>query len=61
MPAILDPGAFDLWLDPAEQSAERLLPLLVPYPASRMQAYPVSMLVNRPEMDSPNCVVPVVA
>ncbi|MFS8885321.1 hypothetical protein [Synechococcus sp. H70.2] len=34
---------YDLWRDPA-----RLLPLLRPYPAEAMAAYPVSTHVNNP-------------
>jgi putative SOS response-associated peptidase YedK len=58
MPVILDPQAYELWLDPAEQSPERLGAWLKPYPAAQMTAYPVSRLVNSPSNDSPDCIAP---
>lgn len=59
MPVILSPGDYDLWLDPAVQDRERLLPLLRPFPAERMLAVPVSTLVNSPRNDLPECQEPV--
>jgi len=56
---ILDAQDFDLWLDPAVTKPDRLLPLLKPYPAERMQAYPVSSVVNSPAHESAECVQPV--
>ena len=58
MPVILEPQAYDLWLDPAEQSPERLGVWLKPYPASEMTAYAVSTLVNNPANDSLGCIAP---
>lgn len=58
MPAILLPESLALWLDPAPQPAARLQTLLRPYPASEMEAYPVSSLVNRPENDIPQVIAP---
>ena len=58
MPVILPSTAYQKWLDPLESRAEVLLPLLKPYPASEMQAYPVSRLVNTAANDSPDCVRP---
>lgn len=58
MPVILHPSDYALWLDPSVQSADRLLPLLRPYPAEQMQHYPVSTKVNNPSNDSPDCIVP---
>ncbi len=58
MPAILPPQDYDLWLDPDVQRPEALLPLLKPYPAEAMIAYPVRPLVNNPANDSPLCVKP---
>jgi putative SOS response-associated peptidase YedK len=46
MPCILDASPFAAWLDPAEQSADKLLPLLQPYPPERMESWPVSQRVN---------------
>jgi len=59
MPVILDPGDYDLWLDPSVQDAVRLQALLRPYPAEPMTAYPVSTRVNNPAHDSPDCIEPV--
>lgn len=54
MPVILDREDEDLWLDPDVVEPERLLPLLRPYPARRMAAYPVSRAVNSPLHDTPD-------
>lgn len=45
MPAILDAAAAEAWLDP-QTPPDDLLPLLAPYPAARMDKYPVSSRVN---------------
>lgn len=58
MPVILKPQDYAQWLDPGEQPAERLSKLLGPYPASQMEAYAVSTLVNDPKQDSPACRAP---
>ena len=58
MPVILEPDAYDLWLDPSEQSPKQLDGLLKPYPPEDMMAYPVSRLVNRPSNDSSDCIAP---
>ena len=55
MPVILDPGDFDLWLDPAIGEPDRLRRLLSPFPDDRLVAYPVSTRVNRPANDDPSC------
>jgi putative SOS response-associated peptidase YedK len=56
MPVILPKAAYDLWLDSAVHDAKRLEPLLVPFPAEAMEAYPVSRLVNDPGNDVPECI-----
>ncbi|MEW6287745.1 MAG: SOS response-associated peptidase [Chloroflexota bacterium] len=58
MPAILHPRDYAKWLDPSPQTPESLLPLLKPYPAEAMTAYPVSTLVNKPGNDSPELIAP---
>jgi putative SOS response-associated peptidase YedK len=58
MPVILNPKDYDLWLDPAVQKREALLPLLRPYDAEAMVAYPVRPVVNSPANDSPLCIEP---
>ena len=55
---ILDQENFDLWLDPAVTEAQRLLPLLKPYPAEKMEARPVSSVVNSPAHESGECIQP---
>jgi putative SOS response-associated peptidase YedK len=59
MPAIIHPRDYDKWLDPSAQTPENLKPLIRPYPAEEMNAYPVSTMVNKPENDIPDLVVPV--
>ena len=58
MPVILPPTVYTRWLDPAEAAPQNLSPLLVPYDASQMEAYPVSRLVNSPDNDVPDCIRP---
>jgi putative SOS response-associated peptidase YedK len=58
MPVILQPSDYDLWLDPEIQQADRLQPLLHPYSAEEMNAYPVSRWVNSPSNDDPKCIEP---
>ena len=58
MPVILPPEAYDTWLAPAPLSPEKLMPLLVPYPAEALQAYAVSSLVNSANNEEPGCITP---
>ncbi len=58
MPVILRGQDYALWLDPAERAPDQLNKLLMPYPASRMTAFPVSALVNDPKHDTPACIAP---
>ena len=60
MQVILGSESYAQWLRPDEASAVQLLPLLKPYPAEEMIAYPVSRLVNSPANESPECVLPLV-
>lgn len=46
MPVILNKDSYDLWLDPRFDDTEYLKSLLIPYPASEMDSYAVSTLVN---------------
>jgi putative SOS response-associated peptidase YedK len=61
MPAILDPKDYDIWLDPDVTDAEHLLPLLRPYAADKMAAYPVSRQVNSPRNQGPSLTEPLAA
>jgi putative SOS response-associated peptidase YedK len=58
MAVILPPEDYALWLDSNIQEIERLQPLLRPYPAEEMTAYPVSTRVNNPANDTPECIAP---
>lgn len=58
MPVILHPRDYDKWLDPSSQTPDQLIPLLKPFPAEMMDAYPVTPLVNKPANDTPELVVP---
>ncbi len=58
MPAILPEDAFDLWLAPdADLQALQAL-LLSPYPASLLEAWPVSQRVNSPVHDDASLIEP---
>lgn len=59
MPVILHPRDYTKWLDPSPQTPEQLLPIIKPFPADMMDAYPVSTLVNKASNDVPELVVPV--
>ncbi|MBE9169539.1 SOS response-associated peptidase [Pleurocapsales cyanobacterium LEGE 06147] len=56
MPIILSPEVYDRWLDPELTHPESILDLLKPYASEKMQAIPVSSLVNNPANDRPECV-----
>ena len=58
MPVILHPRDYAKWLNPAPQTPENLQPLIKPFPADDMSAYPVSTLVNKTTNDKPELVVP---
>ncbi len=58
MPVILAPQDYDRWLDPDQNQSAALLPLLQPYPAEAMQAYPVSAIVNKATSDRSECIQP---
>ena len=53
MPVVLEPDEENRWLT---GDSEDLKSLLDPYPASRMNAYPVSKQVNNPSNDSPEVI-----
>jgi len=58
MPVMLGEAARWAWLEP-DATQDRLLDLLVPYPAEEMKCYPVSRAVNSPENDRPEVLEPV--
>lgn len=55
MPVILTGAAAERWIDRREL-VPALEALCEPYPADRMEAYPVSTLVNRVANDDPRCI-----
>ena len=55
MPVILPRQHWAAWLDPTLQEAGELVPLLLPYPADALRAYPVGALVSNPKNDGPAC------
>lgn len=59
MPVILAPEEYQAWLDAVGTAPAMAARLLDPYPASAMEAWPVSTRVNRPQNDEPACLVPV--
>ena len=59
MPVILSPQSYSAWLASAERNPEEIQPLLRPYPANLMTAFPVSRQVNSPANDSPDLIKPV--
>ncbi|MEL6939935.1 MAG: SOS response-associated peptidase family protein, partial [Cyanobacteria bacterium J06598_1] len=61
MPVILHPADYDQWLDVQGQKPASLQPLLRPYEAAAMQAYPVSTTVNSPRNETPACLEPLVS
>ena len=58
MPLIIEPGDYDLWLDPAVQRPDDVRGLLKPYTSPDLTAYPVSTLVNSADNDDPACIEP---
>ena len=56
MPVIIPKEREDYWLDPATADRDSLLRLLKPYSADKMEAYPVSKLVNSPQNNSPELI-----
>ncbi|MEC0243524.1 SOS response-associated peptidase [Paenibacillus dokdonensis] len=56
MPVILRPEDELRWIERGSANTEELQQLLIPYPASEMEAYPVSSTVNSVKNDSPLCI-----
>jgi putative SOS response-associated peptidase YedK len=59
MPVILDPAAYDLWLDPGMRNVDAICELLKPYDARQMRSYPVSTRINHVANDDEKCSRPV--
>ncbi len=58
MPVILSPENYLTWIKPDPASPTELNPLLQPYPTEKMAAYAVSKRVNDPQLDDPQCILP---
>jgi putative SOS response-associated peptidase YedK len=59
MSVILDPDAYDLWLDPDMKDVSAASELLKPCDARLMRCYPVSSRINSVVNDDAACSVPV--
>ena len=59
MPVIFDAEQFAAWLDPKEKNPAKCLAPLTPYPAERMECWPVSTRVNSPAEDDPELLAPI--
>lgn len=59
MPVILRPEDYGEWLDKNPRTPDSLQHLIQAFPADRMEAYPVSALVNSPSNDRAELVRPV--
>ncbi len=55
MPVILSEEDYDRWLGLQADETSKLMPLLRPFPAERLQLYAVNVLVNNPRNDVPEC------
>ncbi len=58
MPVILHQDDYTKWLSTQEHQPSELDGLLKPYPAADMVAFPVSKMVNRPELDTADLIRP---
>ena len=58
MPAVLPPGAWDAWLDPANDDVTALSRLLVPAPSQLFEIIPVSLSVNNPRNKGADLILP---
>ena len=59
MPVILDTNHERRWLNPFFVTAADVLPCLLPLPAERMEAFPVSTLVSSPQQEGRQLIEPV--
>jgi putative SOS response-associated peptidase YedK len=60
MPVILPREAESIWLDQEQHDKDTLESIMIPYPPNKMEAYPVSMLVNSPRNETPDVIARVV-
>jgi putative SOS response-associated peptidase YedK len=59
MPVILSPEDYSLWLDSDDVPPQALRDLMRQFDPAAMTAYEVSKMVNKPNNDSPECIVPI--
>ncbi|MEX0830208.1 MAG: SOS response-associated peptidase [Nitrospirales bacterium] len=59
MPVILPESTYSSWLDPKLNNVIYLSGLIEPFDADKMEAYPVSTMVNNPKNDRAECIVQV--
>lgn len=52
---ILDPGSYDLWLDPGMQNVAAISEIPKPYDARLMRSYPVNNRINHVANDDEEC------
>ena len=58
MPVILPEDAWDTWLDPEVDDLELIEGLLVPYPAHKLEAYPITTEVNNVRNEGAHLIEP---
>ena len=58
MPVVLPESEWDSWLSRDNHDIDALTKLLVPAPADELEAWPVSLLVNKPENNSAELIEP---
>jgi putative SOS response-associated peptidase YedK len=61
MPVIIDPANYGKWLSEEPADPMRLLMMLKPYPADRMECYPVGAAVGNVKNDEPGLLLPLAA
>ena len=59
MPVVVGEEHFAAWLDPNDRHPAKLLTLLTPYPAEKMECWPVSTRVNSVANDDPDLISPI--
>jgi putative SOS response-associated peptidase YedK len=59
MPVIIDPDAYDLWLDPGMTDVQVVSEFLKPFDPSLMRCFPVSTRINHVANDDAECSLPV--
>ncbi|TFG64751.1 MAG: hypothetical protein E4H32_02590 [Nitrospirales bacterium] len=59
MPVILTTTQYSEWLDTSLLETEQLGILFRPFPPEEMEAFPVSVMVNKRRHDQPECMIPI--